>query len=204
MRRVVVAILFLPLQVISTEFARTNCPIIVDGRIPPFAKTSDFDTPNIPYKGGVKPSMSSWESILSFPKVQPSLFDRDSGAKSVEVHLSDKSIVSIQNQLQTDYRRSELVLEDKSDAGVKTYHWSVRQGNWLNLAHFYTNVFVDKGDAQGENFALVLGDLKGTTNWMWKISGHDRRIVWETIMYQNEWQNFAVTLDYDRKYVARP
>jgi hypothetical protein len=53
----------------------------------------------------------------------------------------------------------------------------------------------------GENFVLGLGKLAGTAAGNWKVASRDRNPKWQTPVIQGEWQNFAVTLDYDKKYV---
>jgi hypothetical protein len=203
MYHLLTTLLFLTFQVLSAQSGQPNCPILFDGRIPGFAQTSDFDKSSTPFRDGLKPSNTPWSSILSFAQVPPSLFDRDHGSKGLEIQITDKSIVSRLGQSQSAYRRSDLVLDDASSAKVKTYHWSVGQGLPLNLTHFYVNVYVDKKEATGESFLLGLGRLEGTSESNWKIAGRDRSVKWQTPVIQGEWQNFAVTLDYERKYVHK-
>jgi hypothetical protein len=201
MHHLLSTLLFLPLQVLSTQLSQPNCRILFDGRIPTFAQTADFDTSSTPFRSGVKPSNTPWSAILSFAQVPPSLFDRDNSSKGLEIHLTDKSIASRLGQSQTTYRRTDLILDDASQAKVKTYHWSVGQGSPLNLTHFYANVFVDRQETVGESFIVGLGKLDGTTTNNWKIAGRDRAVKWQTPVLEGQWQNFAVTLDYDKKYV---
>jgi hypothetical protein len=203
MHRLLTTLLFLPLQILSAQSAQPNCPILFDGRIPTFAQTTDFDTSSTPFLSGLKPSSTPWSSILSFAQVPPSLFDRDNGSKGLEIHVTDKSIVSRLGQSQSAFRRSDLVLNDATQARVKTYHWSVGQGSPLNLTHFYVNVYVDKVEAMGESFLVGLGKLDGTPAGNWKVAGRDRAVKWQTPVIQGDWQNFAVTLDYDRKLVFK-
>jgi hypothetical protein len=201
MHYLLATLLVLPIPVLSAKAGQPTCPVIFDGRIPPFAKPSDFDTDLTPYKNGLKPATASWASILNFPQVPPSLFDRDFGSQGVEVRINDNSIVSSFGQLQTTYRRTELVLNENSPASIKTFHWSVMQGNWLNLTHVYMNVFIERRYTSGQDFVIGLGELTGMIGWNWKVAGSDRTVIWQTPMLQGEWQNFAITLDYVKKYV---
>jgi hypothetical protein len=203
MYHLLTTLLFLSLQVLSTQSAHPDCPILFDGRIPPFAQTSDFDKSSTPFRDGLKPSSTPWSSILSFADVPPSLFDRDNSSKGLEMHITDKSIVTSLGQSQSAFRRSDLVLNEASQARVKTYHWSVGQGSPLNLTHFYLNVYVGRNEAMGESFMVGLGKLSGTAAGNWKVAGRDRSIKWQTPVIQEQWQNFAVTLNYDRKYVFK-
>jgi len=91
---------------------------------------------------------------------------------------------------------------DTSTRGVKTFHWSVRQGQALNLSHEYLNVFHERKDGHGYHFALTLGTLvkreKQTDRRNWKVLNRINDIVFQTPMLTNEWENFAVTLDFEK------
>lgn len=195
---------FLAVQVqAESPAAEAVCPVLFEGRVPSLLQLSDFDTTNTPFYSN-KPSNVKWASILDFPSIQPSLFDSEYGAKPLEMRITDQSIVTTNNGLrQAGYRRSELIANDDGKAAdVKTYHWSVKQGKVLNLTHEYTNVFVERRDGQGNNFAVVLGSFQGSEKTNWKVLDRYNSVIWQTPMLRNEWQNFAITLDHAKKYVT--
>lgn len=77
----------------------------------------------------------------------PSRFDAPRLHKAVEVTIDDRSLFRAGANLQTGFRRAGLLLRDdandagadRSDDGVVSFHWSVRQDGrrGLNLSHEY-------------------------------------------------------------------
>lgn len=69
--------------------------------------------------------------------------------------------------LQVGFRRAGLLLKDDAndpgadaaDAGIVTFHWSVKQDvtRPLNLTHEYINVWPEKADYSGNQFTFVGG-----------------------------------------------
>jgi hypothetical protein len=125
------------------------CPIIFDARIPRNLSLPSFDsTSTSPFNPDyVKGENTSWSSILLLPSVPPSRFDAPRLHKAVEVTIDDRSLFRAGANLQTGFRRAGLLLwddandagADRSDGGVVSFHWSVRQDGrrGLNLSHEY-------------------------------------------------------------------
>jgi hypothetical protein len=186
------------------------CKVVLDGRIPQAATPSTFDgsvsnpfNPTFAHGGNLK-----WSQILRFPNVSPSVFDWQS--KPIEVTINDNSIYNNQKGA----RRAGLVFaansgtDDIANTGVKTFHWSVRQpppgGRPLNLTHEYMNVFHVRQDEKGFQFQFTIGEpLNGKEKQHpfthWRIIDKAEKVVFSTLMSFREWQNFAVTLDFNRK-----
>lgn len=188
-----------------------TCPIVLDGRVPFTATLTTFDTPASPFSVDNVKGNLRWSEILKLPKIEPSRFDLP-GGQPVEVVINDKSIFSPGGTPQSGFRRAGLIPtanngSDASTVGVKTFHWSVRQtGKTLNLTHEYLNVWHERNDYNGNQFNFQIGSLIGrelaSKKDDWKISGKDDKIVWSTKMEveEKQWQNFAITLDYVKKY----
>jgi hypothetical protein len=198
--------------ILQTHGFEPLCPLVFDGRIPPITALSSFDIPDGTAWGGLRGRDVKWSSILKFPAVKPSAFDYDLGGKAVEVQINDLSVIRPSGTgAQTGYRRADLVFQkntgnlDASTIGVKTFHWSVRQVREqpLNLTHEYMNVFHERKDEKGRQFTLSAGALVGKERVAdkknWKMLGHDNKIVWQAPIQFNDWENFAVTLDYTKK-----
>lgn len=92
--------------------------------------------------------------------------------------------------------------------GVVTYHWSVQQNrnNPLNLTHEYVSVFHERAKGDGNHFQVVAGLIVGKENKYpalnWKVLDRTKHIIFQTpILFNNEWENFAVTLDYPKRTI---
>jgi hypothetical protein len=199
------------ITLLQTHAWEPVCPIIYDGRVAPFVDISAFDKRETPFEGR-HPRDVPWSSILDFPHVVPSLFDADYGGKAIEIGINDLSILHPSDTgAQKGLRWSSLYFtgnadgNDTSTRDVKTFHWSVKQGRPLNLSHEYLNVFHERKDGHGYQFALTLGTLVGrekqTNKNNWKVLNRKNEVVFQTPMSKTEWENFAVTLDWEREYV---
>jgi len=190
------------------------CPVTYDGRIPPFVDVAAFDRRETPFEGR-RPRDVRWEAILDFPAVPPALFDADYGGKAIELTINDLSILRPADMgAQKGLRWSSLYFagnadgNDSSTRGVQTFHWSVRQGRPLNLTHEYLNVFHERKDGKGYHFAVKAGTLVGketqTDRRNWKVLNRNNDVIFQTPLSTSEWENFAVTLDFGKKYGPSP
>lgn len=206
-----------------------KCPIIFDGRIPSNLTLPIFDTSSSPYSPKyVKGENLTWSSILRLPSVPTSRFDailHNRSApryRSVEVTINDNSLFRAGGNLQTGFRRAGLLLasdtnpvnSDAADSGIATFHWSVRQDpqRALNLSHEYMNVWHERADYAGNQFSFVGGIIlkqDGGTGMdtkrekeSWKVQNRNNTVVFKTLMSFREWQNFAIQLDYEKRYVV--
>ncbi|KAF2436114.1 hypothetical protein EJ08DRAFT_226607 [Tothia fuscella] len=192
-------LVLLPLQILAQQARSPICPIVFDGRVPPIVEITDFDIPTDTPYSSLRPPNIKWSSSLSFPRILPSVFDRPYGGKAIEVSITDQSIVQVGKVRQTGLRRSELIVNDTKTGDQKAYHWSVRQGKQLDLNHEYANVFLEKaGKSTTNTFVLTAGNWKGTKTDDFKVLNSEGRMIWQTQMLQNEWQNFAMLLDHDK------
>lgn len=197
----------------------TACPIIMDGRVSSNATLQTFDTAASPFSPTyTKGQNLTWSKVLKLPAIRPSKFDLPISSKAVEVTINDQSIfVPGGGSQQLGFRRAGLLMGNGSDAsnvGVKTFHWSVKQDPdaKMNLTHEYMNVWHEANDYASNQFSFNAGimlaqdkptDSNVTTTRLnkvlWKILDRKNHVVWTTMIDWDEWQNFAVTVDYEKK-----
>lgn len=155
-----------------------------------------------------------WSSTLSFPQqISPAVFDYDGGGKPLAIQIDENSILRPSGKgAETGYRRTNLIFtgntgSDASTSGVVTYHWSIRQARDrpLNLTHEYLSVFHERVNGQGHHFQVtagaMVGKLKRYPAKNWKVLDRNQNILWQTPILFNEWENFAITLDYPKQFV---
>lgn len=180
----------------------TQCPVLLDGRVPSNATLASFDTENGIFNPDyVKGNNVTWSQILEEPEVAPSKFDVPE-YKPIEVTINDDSIF----QKQYGFRRAGLQFaadssNDTSDSGVVTLHWSVKQDlqKPLNLSHEYLNVWHEAADYSTNQFNFNTGyriGTNGTDKESWQLLGRDSNLLWNAPIDFENWQNFALTLDY--------
>jgi hypothetical protein len=198
------------------------CPIIFDGRVPQNLTLTSFDSAaTSPYGPDyVKGENTTWSSILLFPNhTLTSRFDDITLHKSLEVTIDDRSLFRAGSNLQVGFRRAGLLLKDDAndpgadaaDAGVVTFHWSVKQdyARPLNLSHEYMNVWHEKADYNGNQFTFVGGvvlPVDGGTGVdtkeereTWRVQNYKNEFVFNATILEDVWQNFGVMLDYGNK-----
>jgi hypothetical protein len=171
----------------------------------------------------------SWSQIIHYPSpLPPSRFDAQSKSKSLEVTITDQSIfVPGGGSPQLGFRRAGLLIGNGTDAtniGVKTFHWSVHQPQkqfsqgftGMNLTHEYMNVWHEANSYSYNQFSFNTGIMlsqdypanctkaciaieQNLPKKAWKILNRNNDIIFITQILDNEWQNFAVTLDYNKK-----
>jgi hypothetical protein len=193
-----------------------QCPIIFDGRSPLNLTLPSFDSASTsPYSPSyVKGENISWSSILLLPRAPPSRFDGPAH-KPLEVTIDNRSLFRAGSNLQSGFRRAGLLLRDDAndpgadaaDAGIVTFHWSVRQ-DWarpMNLSHEYMNVWHERADYGGNQFSFVTGVVlpgdggTDTREDLWRVQNRKNEFVFETPIIKDQWQNFGVSLDYGNK-----
>ncbi|KAE9981951.1 hypothetical protein EG328_011300 [Venturia inaequalis] len=190
----------------------TLCKVALDGRLA-YRTAADFDTRKSPFlRDYAKPDDIKWSEIINFPAVPPAVFDRKVGGQPFQVNINDKSLY----QQQLAVRRAGLVIDPKgpfadyeAQNGVKTFHWSVRQpaGQTLNFDHEYMNVFHVNKNEDVFNFRVLAGKTIAwgeaqpvpVTNW--KVVNVKNEGIWSTPILYEAWQNFAVTLDFQKNRI---
>jgi hypothetical protein len=103
---------------------------------------------------------------------------------------------------------------DESNVGVKTFHWSIHQDSSMkmNLTHEYMNVWHEANDYQSNQFSMNIGVMlvqdrpklgnvstTGLDGHLWKMLNRNNDVVWTRDIEWDNWQNFAITLDYRNK-----
>jgi hypothetical protein len=193
---------------------RIACPIIFDGRVSKNLTLSSFDSAiTSPFSPSfVKGENTTWSSILVLPEVPASHFDDPRLHKPLEVTIDNRSLFRAGSNLQTGFRRAGLLLKDDAndagadaaDAGIVTFHWSIRQDGArpLNLSHEYMNVWHERADYNGNQFTFVGGVVlpgdggKDQEGGKWRVQNKKNEFVYEVGIEKREWQNFGVQLDY--------
>lgn len=187
--------------------AVTKCPIVLDARVKTTLTPTDFDSyATSPFNPDyVKGNNLKWSQILLFPDIPASRFDNAS-TKPLEVTISDESIFQTQN----GFRRAGLQIQGDTNtgspgnAGVKTIHFSVRQDEKrpLNLTHEYLNVWHEASDYSANQFNFEAGTIigqEGLAKNTFKVLNRANKLVWSTPIEYSAWQNFAITLDWNKK-----
>ncbi|RBQ92611.1 hypothetical protein VDGD_10367 [Verticillium dahliae] len=197
--------------------AAVTCTIVFDGRVPQTAKVQDFDTaggggfnpfnPNF-----VKGNNLTWSEILLLPTITPaSRFDAAKNTRPVEVTISDESIF----MTQLGFRRAELQFANDTGSGspgsvgVKTLHFSVQTDaqRRFNESHEYLNVWHETAAFDANQFNFQTGTIIGQPELpanTWKLLDRNNALLWSTPVVDGVWQNFALTLDFNAKYVVPP
>ncbi|KAI1852265.1 hypothetical protein JX266_002443 [Neoarthrinium moseri] len=186
--------------------ADIKCPVVLSGQVPTATQLTDFDsyaTSKVFNPDYVRASSIPWSKSLLFPAVANSRFD-NSSYKSLEVTISEKSIFQTQN----GFRRAGLqIMGDTNEGGpgttgVRTLHWSVKQdaARKLNLTHEYLNVWHETSDYSANQFNFEMGTLIGKSGDKntFKVTNRQNNVIWSTAIDNTVWQNFAVTLDYNK------
>ncbi|KAK4248180.1 hypothetical protein C7999DRAFT_13858 [Corynascus novoguineensis] len=186
--------------------AEVQCPIVFDGRVSADAEPTDFDSSSssIFNPDYVKGNDLKWSEILQFPEAGSAHFD-DETHKPFEVTLSDESIF----QTQQGFRRAGLQFKGDTNngspgsEGIKTIHFSVKidPQRALNLSHEYLVVWHEAADYSANQFNFETGTVigqEGLPEDTWKVLDRNYQQVWSTPIIQDEWQNFAITLDFDK------
>ena len=154
--------------------------------------------------------------------------DARNTTKPIEVTITDQSLfVPGGGSAQVGFRRAGFLLGNGTDAsneGVATFHWSTRQPQpsfsqgftGLNLTHEYMNAWHERNDYSGNQFSINTGIMlsqdypancstactafeQGLLKQTWKFLDRANNIVFVTPILYDQWQNFAVTLDYDKR-----
>ncbi|KAE8443443.1 hypothetical protein EG329_001840 [Mollisiaceae sp. DMI_Dod_QoI] len=198
-----------------TASSPIKCPTTLWGGVPENFSLSAFDTNASPFSPKyTKGQNLTWSSILRLPDVDPSRFDLPSD-KAIEVTINDSSIfLPGGGKPQIGFRRAGLLMgngSDVSNVGVQTFHWSVRQDREMrmNLTHEYMNVWHEANDYQSNQFSINAGIMlvqdkpkvgnvstTGLDKNLWKILNRNNDVVWTMEIEWDDWQNFAITLDY--------
>lgn len=191
--------------------AVTKCPIVLDGRVKTSLVPTDFDSyATSPFNPDyVKGNNLKWSEILQFPSDLPASRFDNASTKPFEVTISDASIF----QSQKGFRRAGLQIQgdtntgSPANTGIKTIHFSVRQDDArkLNLTHEYLNVWHEASDYSANQFNFEAGTIlgqEGLAKNTFKVLSRDNQLIWSTPIEYGAWQNFAITLDWDKKYAT--
>ncbi|CAJ2501393.1 Uu.00g042460.m01.CDS01 [Anthostomella pinea] len=182
-----------------------QCPIILNGLVATTKTPTDFDSyATSPFNPDYIRGSEAFSTTLKFPNVTNSRFD-NATYKAVEVTIDDASIFQEQN----GFRRAGLQIQGDTNTdgpgttGVRTLHWSVKQDaeRALNLTHEYLNVWHETSDYSANQFNFEAGTIIGTSGSdknNFKILNRQNTLVWSTTIDASAWQNFAVTLDFDK------
>ncbi|KAK3396300.1 hypothetical protein B0T20DRAFT_417371 [Sordaria brevicollis] len=187
--------------------AAVKCPLIFDGRIKARTQLTDFDssTTSLFNPDNVKGSNLKWSQILKFPEGEKaSRFDTCSH-KPLEVTIGDDSVF----KTQYGFRRAGLIFAADTNTGspaskgIKTLHFSVKQDpkRGLNLTHEYLNIWHETSDWSANQFNFQTGTIIGQPKLpkdTFKIMGRENKLIWQTPIEKKEWQNFAITLDFNK------
>lgn len=189
--------------------------MLPDGRIKQDAVPEDFNVLASPFKSAVvKGDGLNFSDVITFPNIQPSLFDAAGNTKAFEININDQSIFVPQGQAPQDqFRRADLLpsiastLNNVSTTGKKTMHFSLQQDAAKPLAlttNEYQVAFLETADFESRIFDVRVGT--GTTSPSLTggnivVLGRSGDAIQEMFVapFSADLQNFAVTLDFDQK-----
>lgn len=154
---------------------------------------------------------------LKLPTVLPSMFDITT--VPIEVTLSNNSIFAPSaTNIQTAVRRLELLVasnngSDDSTVGVKTLHVSFMKDSAkpLNLSHEYMLTWLEDAQFSNNMFNIRAGTMLNENNTdpnSIGVYGNSKffktpePLLFITPFVDKVWHNFALTLDFNKKYVA--
>ncbi|EAQ92877.1 hypothetical protein CHGG_01112 [Chaetomium globosum CBS 148.51] len=193
----------------GTAAGAVKCPIVFDGRVGADTQLTDFDSYDTSLFNAeyVKGQNLKWSEIIQFPEADLAHFD-NSTHKPFEVTISDDSIF----QTQKGFRRAGLQFQGDTNngspgsTGVKTIHFSVKLDpqRALNLSHEYLLVWREAADYSSNQFNFEAGAILGQGSLpenTYKVLDRKNKQIWSTPILEDSWQNFAVTLDHDKKYL---
>ncbi|KAI8631973.1 hypothetical protein F5Y19DRAFT_381459 [Xylariaceae sp. FL1651] len=181
-----------------------KCPMMLNGLVSTSLTPTDFDSyATSPFNPDYVRGSQKFSQILQFPTVTNSRFDNAS-YKAIEVTINDQSIFQTQN----GFRRVGLQIQGDTNTGgpgttgVRTLHFSVKQDpqRKLNLTHEYLNVWHETSDYSANQFNFEAGTIIGKSGDKntFKVLNRQNTQVWSTPIDYTAWQNFAVTLDFNK------
>lgn len=195
--------------------AAAGAVVLPDGRIKQDAVPEDFNVLASPFKSAVvKGDGLNFSDVITFPEIQPSIFDAAGNTKAFEININDQSIFVPEGQAPQDqFRRADLLpsiastLNNVSTTGVKTMHFSLQQDAAKPLAlttNEYQLAFLETADFESRIFDVRVGT--GTTSPSLTgenivVLGRSGDAIQEMFVapFSADLQNFAVTLDFDQK-----
>lgn len=188
-----------------------------DGRIAKDAVAKDFDAKTSVFNpDNVKGQNLSFSDLILFPAVEASIFDAAAGTKALEITINDKSIFvpgGASGKPQTQFRRADLlpsaasVANDSAVTGVRTVHFSIQQDLFKPLAlstNEYQLAFLETADFAARQFDVRVGTGTTSPSLTGKnivVLGRSGDAIKELFVapFDPKLQNFAVTLDFDKK-----
>ncbi|KAI0396058.1 hypothetical protein F5Y17DRAFT_421032 [Xylariaceae sp. FL0594] len=189
-----------------------QCPVVLSGFVKASLQPTDLDSyATSPFNPDYVRGSDDFSQIVLFPAVShPSRFD-NSTTKPIEVTLNDRSIF----KTQYGFRRVGLQIQGDTNVagpgtqGVRTLHWSVKQdpARRMNLTHEYLNVWHEAADYSSNQFNFEAGTIIGSSNKggnnknTFKFLDRKNVQVWSTPIHPTAWQNFAITLDFDKNTI---
>ncbi|RPA85777.1 hypothetical protein BJ508DRAFT_302605 [Ascobolus immersus RN42] len=198
---------------------------IWDGRIPESTTLAEFDSYSTSRYGAeyVLGQGQKWSTVLQFPNVAGSLFDKQVSAKPLEVTITDQSIFAPGGDVQSGFRRSELMpitnngeAGDNFAKGVTTVHFSVQADTAkpLNYSHEYQIVFIESADYTHQIFTLKTGTNHGSslstssrtlrlsTSTANGASAQTLHTVPFGVAGSEGWHNYAITNDWNKNTIT--
>ncbi|KAF2263366.1 hypothetical protein CC78DRAFT_603800 [Lojkania enalia] len=208
------------------------CPMTFEGRIAQNATKALFTSAQSPFNPKyVLGQNVAWDQVISFPEVEPSIYDKAVGAKAIEVTINDRSIFASSSEgPETALRRSELLINNNPSTitGQKTWFFSLHTSpsRPLNLSHEYLLAFHESQDYLADFWSLKIGvPMQGPEHYGQILGYQDEGVtqnmldVGEVLYLQgykwavpiqtyflapfarNVWHNIGLYLDYDSNHM---
>ncbi|KAK0376545.1 hypothetical protein CLIM01_06090 [Colletotrichum limetticola] len=201
--------------------AKAQCALQFDGRIPKTFKAADFDSTSSPFNtANVFGKGLKFSEIVQLPGGNSLVsFDMRAKQSPFEVTINDKSIFApSETNVQVGFRRAEMLPlsndgKDASTQGIKTLHFSLQKDAQrpLNLSHEYQLVFLESADFSTNQVVLKTGTILGqntadpdTLQLFGNVNSSPVPELFKTKFTAGVFHNFAIKLDFTKKYVLPP
>ncbi|TDZ31338.1 hypothetical protein C8035_v005955 [Colletotrichum spinosum] len=192
----------------EAKAGNTSALVLPDGRIKADATPESFNVLESVFKSAVvKGDGLKFSDVITFPKVDASLFDKATNTKAFAINIDDKSVfVPKGGEAQSNIRRADLLPSIRSQAndvavtGVRTMHFSIQRDATkpLNLTHDYQVFNLESKDFSFHQIDVRTGAENGKEIAIFgnsKTTGGAPKIF-STPFGEGKFENFAIKMDF--------
>ncbi|KAJ3959650.1 hypothetical protein N0V92_003742 [Colletotrichum tropicale] len=192
----------------AAKAGNTTALVLPDGRIKQDATPENFNVLESVFKSAVvKGDGLVFSDVITFPQVEPSLFDKSTNTKAFAINIDDKSVfIPKGGEAQSNIRRADLLpsirsqLNDVAVTGVRTMHFSIQRDATkpLNVTHDYQVMNLESKDFSFHQFDVRTGAENGNDIAIFgnsKATAKPQKIF-STPFGEGKFENFAIKMDF--------
>ncbi|KAH7359258.1 hypothetical protein B0T11DRAFT_330954 [Plectosphaerella cucumerina] len=179
--------------------------VLPDGRIKADAVPEDFNVLESVFKSAVV--KGDGNDVVTFPAIEPSIFDVATNTKAFAINLDDRSIFIPQGgEAQANIRRADLLpsirsqLNDVAVSGIRTMHFSVQRdpAKPLNATHDYQIMNLESKDFAFRTIDVRTGAENGNEIAVFGNSNTAPapQKVFSVPFGEGAFENFAIKMDF--------